>query len=122
MTHKFSSLVKDPNLVAFCGLYCGTCSKFKKGKCSGCNDNIKATWCKIRSCNIENGFENCSHCNMMNISDCKKLNNPIAKVFELVFRTDRLSSLTYIKECGEEAYAEKMRGLGQMSIKIKQNI
>lgn len=122
MTNKTLASTKDANLVALCGLYCGTCIKFKKGKCPGCNDNIKATWCKVRACNIENGFKNCSQCTIMSTVDCKKLNNPIAKVFELVFRTDRLSSLNYIKEFGEEAYAEKMCSLGQMSIKKKQSI
>jgi len=24
---------KDPKLIAFCGLYCGSCSKYQKGKC-----------------------------------------------------------------------------------------
>lgn len=122
MTNKIIPLVKDPNLVAFCGLYCGTCAKFIKDKCPGCNENIKATWCKVRACNIENGFENCSQCNIMSTPDCKKLNNPIAKIFELVFRTDRLSSLNYIKEHGEKAYIEKMCSLGQMSIKKRQKI
>mgnify|MGYP001174253203 CR=1 FL=1 len=43
-------------LVAYCGLYCGQCTKYLKGKCPGCKENEKASWCKTRSCCIENDF------------------------------------------------------------------
>ncbi|WP_075591277.1 DUF3795 domain-containing protein [Labilibacter marinus] len=114
--------VQDPKLVAFCGLYCGTCRKYLKGKCPGCNENTKATWCTIRDCNLDNKLSNCSQCNMEGIEACKKLNNPIGKVFEFVFRTDRLASLKYIAANGEQLYSEKMCSLGLMSIKKRQTI
>jgi len=116
------SIIVDPKLVAYCGLYCGTCSKFKNGKCDGCAANEKATWCKIRTCNIENNFTNCSQCTITTPEDCKKLNNAIGKVFKFIFKTDRLASLQYIKNSGELQYAEKMVSLNQMSIKTKQTI
>lgn len=34
--------------VAYCGLYCGACQSYTKGKCPGCDANEKATWCEIR--------------------------------------------------------------------------
>lgn len=36
--------------VAYCGLYCGACKSHRKGKCPGCRENSKATWCEIRKC------------------------------------------------------------------------
>ncbi|TLX77031.1 DUF3795 domain-containing protein [Labilibacter sediminis] len=122
MKNKQQTPVNDKNLVAFCGLYCGTCAKYKKGKCPGCPENTKATWCKIRSCNMENGFENCAQCTITKPKDCKKLNNPIGRIFEYIFKTDRLASLNYIKENGAELYVGKMCSLNQMSIKKKQTI
>ncbi len=119
MTKKQNVL--DSELVAFCGLYCGTCFKYKKGKCPGCVQNTKASWCKIRTCNLEKGIKNCTECDE-EISQCKKLNNPIGKVFEFVFRTDRPASLQFIKMNGEWLYAEKMVSLGQMSIKKGQKL
>ncbi len=118
-TNKKAS-INDVNLLAYCGLYCGACAKYLKGKCPGCKENVKAKWCKIRTCNIENSYLNCSECNINSISVCKKLNNPIAKVFQLIFKTDRIASLNYIKENGAAIYCEKMSSLGQMAIKKRQ--
>jgi len=110
--------VIDENLVAYCGLYCGSCAKYMKGNCPGCKENTKATWCKIRTCNIENGFKNCSHCNMEGISE----NNTIGKVFALIFKTDRPASLKFIEQHGELIYSQKMSEFKQMAIKKKQTI
>ena len=43
-------IVVDKKLIAKCGLYCGACNSYITGKCPGCNENVKATWCKIRNC------------------------------------------------------------------------
>lgn len=113
--------IQNPELVAYCGLYCGTCKSYRKGKCPGCAKNTKASWCKIRTCNIKHEFANCTECTLLNRVDCKKLNNPIGKVFEFVFRTDRLKSLQYIEKEGCKAYSQKMWTLGQMSFKKGQS-
>ena len=114
--------LKDPSLVAYCGLYCGTCKRLQSGKCSGCKENSKASWCKIRKCNMENGFANCSECTITALEECKDLNNAIGKIYAYLFKTDRLASLQYIKENGAENYVEKMVDLGQMALKRKQKI
>lgn len=36
-------VVADPNLVAYCGLYCGACGAYLKERCPGCHSNAKAT-------------------------------------------------------------------------------
>lgn len=109
--------IQNPELVASCGLYCGTCKRYLADKCQGCAKNTKATWCKIRTCNIEQGYSNCSDCTLTERNSCKKLNNPIGKVFEFIFRTDRLTSLQFIQEKGSKVYSQKMCSLGQMSFK-----
>ena len=40
-------IVADPKLVAYCGLYCGACGAYLRGRCPGCIENYKATWCKV---------------------------------------------------------------------------
>lgn len=111
---------KKGALVAYCGLYCGACAKFKKGKCEGCFKNEKATWCKIRICNIENGYQSCADCTKYaEVNECKMFNNIFAKFFYLVFKSDREASIARIKESGYEYYAEEMEKLGKMVIERK---
>ncbi len=117
-----NEIVNDPELIAYCGLYCGSCSRYKKGKCQGCKKNNKASWCKVRSCNIDSQLTNCAHCSDISINQCKKLNNPVGKIFEIIFGSNRLASLNYIKDNGEDLYTKKMCSLGQMSIKRAQKI
>ncbi len=104
------------NLIAACGLYCGSCSKFIKGTCPGCKENEKATWCKIRTCNLENHTANCSECTKVVMQDCKKLNNRIGKIFKWITKTDRIASLQYISNNGPEDYVKKMTTLKQKAI------
>lgn len=73
------------NLVAKCGLYCGNCGKFKNGKCAGCEANTKATWCKTRTCCMENGFSTCAVCTLTNPSECKMFNNFVSNIFSVIF-------------------------------------
>jgi len=49
----------DNELIAYCGLYCGSCSKFMNDKCPGCRKNKKAAWCKIRTCCSDNNDHTC---------------------------------------------------------------
>ena len=90
-----------------CGLYCGACRKFLAEKCSGCKPNKKATWCKIRSCCQENKFNTCAECSH-DVRECKLFSNWISKVFAFLFNSDRSACISYIKEQGEQAFAEEM--------------
>lgn len=96
-----------PETISFCGLYCAGCGSFNKGKCPGCAGNTKATWCKIRTCCMEKGIRSCADCKeFANPNDCKKFNNFVAKLFALVFRSNRLASIEMIKQQGYEGYAK----------------
>ena len=83
-------IAADVNLVAYCGLYCGACGAYRRGRCPGCHENSKATWCKVRSCCMENGHSSCADCKTpADPRECRKFNNFIAKIFGLIFRSDR---------------------------------
>ena len=110
--------IADKNLVAFCGLYCGECKAYKKGKCPGCQKNEKATWCGIRTCCLGKKIRSCADCqDFANARDCKKFNNFFSKLFAFVFRSDRQACINMIKEKGYDAYAEEMTKRGKQSIK-----
>lgn len=93
--------------VAACGLYCGACRKYLSGKCPGCKQNHKATWCKIRQCCSEKGFRSCADCSV-DVKACKIHNNVIGKIFAFLFNSDRAACIRYIKAHGYEAFAEEM--------------
>ena len=100
------TIVSDTQNIAACGLYCGACRKFLAEKCPGCKQNEKATWCKIRSCCQENKFNTCAECSH-------------SKVFAFLFNSDRPACIRYIKEQGEQAFAEEMTKHKCQTIKRK---
>ncbi len=110
----------NPKLVAACGLYCGECPKYKQGKCPGCPSNDKATWCKIRACCQANGYNNCALCPLfIDVRECGKFNNFVARLFALIYRSDRTANIARIREIGVEAYADEMATKGQMTLRRK---
>jgi len=111
-------IVPDKNLIAYCGLYCGACRQYLHEKCQGCHQNAKATWCKIRSCNIENNYQSCADCTQFaNPKDCKKFNNFMSKFFALVFRSDRAGCVAAIKNMDYENYSIMMAENKMQTIK-----
>jgi len=117
----------NTKMIAACGLYCGACRKFRMDKCPGCHENEKASWCNIRKCCMENGFHTCAECErlrvgerssgMTDVKDCRLHNNLIGKFFALVFRSDRPACIRYIRENGEQAFAEEMTKRGEQTIR-----
>ncbi len=111
-------IVKDPTLVARCGLYCGACKAYLKEKCPGCAENAKATWCKVKKCTAENNYTTCAECEQEGgTAACKEFNSFMAKIFGLIFRSDRAACVARIKEIGVELYAEEMAEKKMQSIK-----
>lgn len=104
-----AEIQNNPALIAYCGLYCAACNRYLNGKCPGCQQNSKAGWCKVRSCNMEHKYASCADCETYsNPMDCKLFNNPVSKIFAFVFRSDRPASLKLIKEMGYSNYAAYM--------------
>lgn len=100
-------IVVSTSHIAACGLYCGACRKYLNGKCPGCRQNEKATWCKIRQCCIEKDYRSCADCTK-NVKVCKIHNNVIGKIFAFLFNSDRAACIRYIQTNGYEAFAEEM--------------
>ena len=108
---------KDIGLIAACGIYCGSCGKFRKGKCPGCKDNNKANWCKIRTCCLGKEINNCSFCEEFpDPKACGKYNNFVARAIEFVFITDRLLCIEKLKAEGNEKFVQIMSDNGWVSM------
>lgn len=102
-------IISNTDLVAYCGLYCGACSRYLKDSCPGCHANEKATWCKVRSCCMEHHYSSCAECTEFgDARACKKFNNPISKVIGFVLRSDRPACITQIKSLGIQGHADTM--------------
>jgi len=115
---NLSDMEGESNLISYCGLYCGACHSFKKGKCPGCSNNEKASWCKVRKCNIAKGLKSCADCEEYPIvSECPKFNNFVAKAFGIVFNTDRSKGIAFIKNNGYEHYAGEMASVDRICLK-----
>jgi len=112
-------IVADKNLISYCGLYCGSCRSYLKGKCPGCRDNVKATWCKVRQCCIENSLQSCAACTTIELMDCGKYNNFISKIFGYLFNSDRSACIARIKEIGYDDYSIEMANSKRQTIKRK---
>ncbi len=109
--------VKDVNLVAFCGLYCGACGQYLRERCPGCRENTKAGWCKIRVCCLDNKYNSCADCSdFREVNDCGKFNNAISKIFALVFRSNRRACIQQIRDKGLDEHAEIMTRMKRHSL------
>ena len=57
--------------------------------------------------------------NSCNVQTCKVYSNWIGKVFAFLFKSDRPACIRYIKEQGEQAFAEEMTRRKCQTIKKK---
>ena len=111
-------LVSDPNLVAYCGLYCGACGSYLRERCPGCHENVKAKWCKVRSCCIERKISSCAECtDFPNPRDCKDFNNFMSKLFGFFLRSDRAACIDQIRKAGLKGHADEMAKLRRQTIR-----
>jgi hypothetical protein len=102
-------IVSDPSLVAHCGLYCGACGAYLKERCPGCHENVKAGWCKVRSCCMEHQFSTCADCkDFPNPRGCKDFNNFMAKLFGFFLRSDRAACIDQVRRLGVQGHADEM--------------
>jgi len=112
-------IVADKSLIAYCGLYCGACRSYLKGKCPGCRENEKASWCDIRKCCVENNYASCADCVSIEPMKCKKYNTFISRVIGFVFNSDRNACLDKIKEIGYDEFAKEMALKKMQTVKRK---
>ncbi|MDD5247346.1 MAG: DUF3795 domain-containing protein [Rhodocyclaceae bacterium] len=110
----------EPNaeLVACCGLYCGACRFYLTGKCNGCRENSKASWCKVRACCMAKRIDTCAACaEFPEPRACPKFNNFMSRLFGLVFRSDRAACIAQIKRLGRDGHARAMAEMKTQTIK-----
>jgi hypothetical protein len=99
----------DEKLVAYCGLYCGACGAYLKGRCPGCHENTKAGWCKVRTCCGEHAYSTCADCKeLTDPNDCAKFYNFFSRVIGFVLNSNRQACVLKIRELGIEGYAAHM--------------
>ena len=111
-------IISNPQIVAYCGLYCGACRSYLRDKCPGCHNNMKAGWCKIKVCCEESQYQTCADCKEYDDPrNCSKFSNLMSKLFALIFRSDRAACIDNIREFGIQSYADKMSELKQQAIK-----
>ena len=102
-------ITDNPALIAACGLYCGACKSYLKGKCPGCAGNTKASWCKVRACNGDHQTANCAGCQEFgDPNQCGKFNNVFSKVMAIFFNSNRQADIQHIRKLGPEKYANFM--------------
>jgi hypothetical protein len=112
------TITANPELVAYCGLYCGACGAYRKERCRGCHGNEKATWCKVRTCCMERHFSSCAECTEFpNAMDCRKYNNFMSRMVGMLLRSDRAACIRQIREVGVAGHAERMAATGRQTIR-----
>jgi hypothetical protein len=112
-----SEIKVDPTLIAHCGLYCAACRKYLQGRCPGCHENKKASWCTVRSCCMEHHYASCADCKEHpDPMSCRLFNNFIARVFGFVFRSNRAACISKIRELGPSGFASFMAERGLQSL------
>ena len=112
------TVVPDAYLVSMCGLYCGACGSFRSGKCMGCQSKTDAAWCHNRKCCMEKGHGSCASCtaHAKPEDECRSFNCTMAKVFSLIFRSDRKAGIRRIREVGKAAFAREMAARGRHAL------
>jgi hypothetical protein len=119
MKTNLKEIAADKTMIAYCGLYCGACRSYLSGKCPGCSENAKASWCKIRQCCMENKYMSCADCTIANVEDCSKFNNFMSKIMGLIFNSDRKACIERITENGYDSFAEEMASKRIQTIRRK---
>jgi hypothetical protein len=103
--------------IAACGLFCTNCGAFKRGRCQGCQIAPGFACCPVRQCCADKQITTCAECDEFrtprDYRECKKINSWIAKLFRLVFRSDRPGALAMLRDQGPEAYLRAKREGGK---------
>jgi hypothetical protein len=98
-------------LIARCGLYCGACGSYLRGRCPGCRENVKATWCQVRACCQEHSYASCADCGEhADPASCGRFDNVISRLFGFAFNSSRRACVLKIRELGPQGYATLMAG------------
>ena len=123
MTDK--QIIKDENLIAYCGLYCGACPTYISGKCEGCRGNsakcaVLYKQCKVRPCCADNVFFTCADCTIYaSTKECKKYNPLLLKIASWIESSDRSKAIEMIKTKGRAEFLTFMTDRNWVCFKTK---
>lgn len=104
-----TEIFNNPELVAPCGINCGTCRAFlrSRNKCPGCRiDNqskpITRVTCKIKSCEkrLKENLDFCFECGIYPCTDIQKLDKRYRTTYDL----NLLDNQNEIKKIGLSAF------------------
>ncbi len=115
----------NTSMISYCGFYCASCPKFKKGQCEGCKgDNPKCAVgykaCKVKPCCTENEYRSCADCDKFeSVKNCKIYNPFLIKFGQFLTRTNRRKGIEMIKEKGEEEFVNFMTDKDWVTFKNK---
>jgi hypothetical protein len=112
-----NTVTANPDLIACCGLYCGACKAYLKGRCPGCRQTTKAAWCQVRACCISSGHSTCANCTTHpDPRQCSRYHNFISRLFGLVFRSNRAACIDRLRAVGAKAFAAEMAAAKRHSL------
>ena len=104
--------------IAACGLFCTNCGAFKRKKCQGCQIAPGFSCCPVRQCCAEKGITACADCGSFSsprdFRECKTVNSFVAKLFGLIFRSNRPAALAILRDQGQDVYLCEKRASGKM--------
>jgi hypothetical protein len=103
--------------IAACGLFCTNCGAFKRQRCKGCQVEPAFKCCPVRQCCADKSITVCADCSDFrsprDFRECKKVNSFVAKIFALIFRSNRPGALAMLRDQGREAYLQEKRASGK---------
>ncbi len=120
-----TEIVVDAELVSACGLYCGACKAFLKGRCDGCGrpKNRVSFWgkrCKVRQCCDERELSSCAACDEFeDVAACRKQNSALVRLFAPLVGYDRPAGIRQIRESGAMEFARERALEGSMFVRRK---
>jgi len=109
----------DPNLIAYCGRYCGECEELAAGRCPGCKREPKPAGCTVRACCREYFYASCA--------DCARVTAPAACATFTLARTDarghgsvpeRAAAVAELRRRGYQRFAALAAGRGKEAEKV----
>ena len=112
-----NTVTANPDLIAYCGLYCGACKAYLSGRCPGCRENTKTSWCKVRACCSGSGYTTCAGCTThADPRQCARYNNLISRLFGLIFRSNRAACIDRLRAIGTKVFAAEMAAAKRHSL------
>ena len=100
----------NPDVISYCGVFCGGCPSYHIGTCHGCrSEELKqkrtSKWkCRKRICCLEKEFYSCGEC--PSLKGCK-LRKPLIKSYYVRYNLDLDQNAQKINSLGPEDWLKE---------------